>query len=250
MRKLFLAASILIACNSYAQIVFEPISGGAMPGGGGIMQEINVYGSALLGKKMTYAEIKGNPYFDTSFKPAALYDGQGKPYGKFMTKINLYTNEIHFLNKEGEELIANKGAIRTIAFFKRDTIDKITKIFECGYQSPKNPEAINEYYEVMNLGDGQLLKSTRKFINQYDSQIIYKRYRFLKTETFYISYKGQLYKLNRLSKDQILSSLPTDDTSQDWITAKGNKMRKEEEIVAFLDYYNSRRGNNIKLKFE
>lgn len=250
MKQTFLILCLLIASFSKGQIVFEPIRGGAMPGGGGIMQEINVYGADMLGKRMTYAQIKGNPYLDTLFKPAALYDFRGKTYGKFMARLNLYTNEVHFLNKQGEEMVADKGAVKTVAFFTRDTTDIITSIYECGYQSPKDPEAKNDYYQVLNLGDAQLLKATRKFINQYDSQIIYKRYRFLKTETYYISYKGQLYKLNRLSKDQVLSCLPSDETSQDWLIAKENKMRKEEEITAFLDYYNTRRGNNIKLQFE
>ncbi len=91
-----------LACNlsGFAQIWAE-----FGPGGGDRQGSLIVYNSQQLNNRIPYEKIKGIPYWRNDYMPALLYAPGNKLYGTFMTKINLATREVEYINKNGQVLI-------------------------------------------------------------------------------------------------------------------------------------------------
>jgi hypothetical protein len=73
-----------------------------------------VYGADRLMNEIPYSTINGSPFWNDNFLNATIYLDNGKCYGPCSVKINLATNDVHFLSSNGEEQIAEPGIIQKI----------------------------------------------------------------------------------------------------------------------------------------
>src|SRR5215217_4360756 len=82
-----------------AQIYIEKGPVGAIKGA-----EIMIYGPDLSQMMIPYSRIKGSPFWKDEWQLASLYS-ENKLVGVLPTKINLVTNDVHFLQND-QELVA------------------------------------------------------------------------------------------------------------------------------------------------
>ena len=88
-----------------------------------------LYGADNLKKEIPNSSINGTPFWNTELITATIYLEDGQPYSKRPVKLNIATNEINFLNKNGEEFIAQNGIIKKIVFHPSDSSDEVRAIF-------------------------------------------------------------------------------------------------------------------------
>jgi hypothetical protein len=203
-----------------------------------------VYGSSDLQKTLSYGQIKGDPFWRNEPQMATLIDKDNKVISKNKIKLNLYTNEIHFTNSQGKELVVEPDLVRKIVFHKSDDSPDILAVFENEMDQivEVNTKAeTSSYVQVMNFGDIQLLKHTRKKINTADSLFgTLKRYYFGEQVIYFVNDKyGKTERLKKLSQDNVMGILPRSERHSSWISANKINFKKEEDVVRFLDYYNA-----------
>jgi hypothetical protein len=203
-----------------------------------------VYGSSDLKKTFTYGQLKGSAFWKEEWQMATLIDKENKTINKTKIRLNLFTNEIHFLSKAGKELVVVPGLVRKVVVHKSDESNDILAVFENEMDQivENNTEAENSsYVQVMNFGDIQLLKHTRKKIATADSLFgTQKRYYFSDQVMYYVNDKyGKTERLKKLNQDNLTDVLPMFSRHKNWITSNKINFKKEEDVVRFLDYYNA-----------
>lgn len=206
-----------------------------------------VYGSNNIGNsRIPYEKISGSPFWKPYYIMATLIDRNNLVLGKAPVKLNLYSNEVYFTTPKGEERVAAPGKVRKIIFYKDDESSDILAIFENNLSIivEANPRAENSsYVQVMNTGDVQLLKHIKATFVTADSLFgTMKRYYFSEHVAYYINNKfGQIQKLKKLNKDAIMENMNIDRESEAWIKQQNINLKKEEDLLRFLDYWNNRK---------
>lgn len=203
-----------------------------------------VYGSSDLKKTLTYGQLKGSAFWKEEWQMATLIDKDSKTIDKVKIRLNLYTNEIHFISKAGKELVVVPGLVRKVVVHKSDESNDVLAVFENEMDQivENNTQAENSsYVQVMNFGDIQLLKHTRKKIATADSLFgTLKRYYFSEQVMYYMNDKyGKTERLKKLNQDNLMDVLPMFSRHKNWIASNNINFKKEEDVVRFLDYYNA-----------
>lgn len=178
-------------------------------------------------------------FLERSWNNALLVLKTGNGIKLKNVKLNLYSNDIHYLEKSGIELIAAKGSIRKIIFFDQKDTTKVTAVFQI-FASFNKPGTLS-FFEVLNEGMAQLLKE--KSVNlkkkEYDPLVEKDEFKFVSTVKYFIQNNGTLSQLKSVSKSSVLSIIKSTDQIEEWLKSNHNRLKNENEIVAFLEYYNS-----------
>jgi len=211
---------------------------------GGNYGSVRFYDPATLGvkteEKISYAEIEGTPFWDDHWNAAHLFMKNGGVVKVDQVKLNMYTNDVYYIHN-GLELVAEKGSVAKILLFKGKDTTKILSLFEYypDYSNRNNPDEV--YYRVLNFGKVRLLAFNKMLISTapYDA-IEGKAQKSFFTKTYYaISNDGNISPLKSLDHTSLFSILYPDPVSEKWLQANRNKLKNEEEIINFLNYYNS-----------
>ena len=216
---------------TYAQVAWE--DGYNVQKFGRVKDEatFNTNGS-VIGLK--YSEITGSPFWKSDYAIAALYKGERKS-ATAPVKINLFKDEIYFLNGE-EELVLEEQGITKIVFL--NTGDTTTFI----RRAPNiflNGKKVDGFVQVMNTGMYELLKYTKKEVGSSDSAMNYKRYYFSETTYYFLKHMEKVERIKKLDSKNILPYLPQSNTLSDWVKANHIDLKKEKDIISFLNYYNA-----------
>ncbi len=237
-RKIFNRV-LFILCAQFphalqAQVLFETLSSTKSEG------TINIYGRGNLSQKLPYENIKGNPFWVDEWKTATLYGFRATEKWEQPIKLNLATHEIYFKNKEGEELVINDGLVQKIVFHDANDPAKIEAAFLYGLQPPfVSTSKIDDFLQVLNGGDYQLLKQSSRKVGQGDSLFgTLKKYFFTNETNYFISNKFMVQPLKKLNKDNCLQLVPTSKGIEEWITQNKIDLRKEKDVVVFLNFVN------------
>ncbi|MBS1574282.1 MAG: hypothetical protein JST09_03170 [Bacteroidetes bacterium] len=230
----FLLSSVLVA-----QVFIEtypPVSNNTDMG-------VRISGMQNLSDRLSYEKITGSPFYNDEWQLASLTGMNEKEKWLCKVKINLATGELYYQDKQGHELVADDGLIRKIVLHKNDDTSAVVATFILTPEPVKlNQERRNSYMQVLNGGSYQLLKLNIRNLNSADSLFgTQKRYFFKDEEVYFIHHNEMLNNLRRLDKDNLLQFLPGSSVYIDW--AKQNKInfRKEEDVIRFMNYYNSKK---------
>jgi hypothetical protein len=165
-----------------------------------------------------YDNIKGSPYFIDSFSTCYFTLNDGKTYTGIKMRLNLFSNDLHFISKDSTELVASKGAIKRIAFQQQEKDSLRFSVFSAGYPAVDNNDAAS-YYEELASGKIMLLKLTRRVLQNQrllTSSPLDKE--FTSINTIYV------YSNNKMEK---------------WTKGKGFLLRimadKKEQVEAFIE---------------
>ena len=207
--------------------------------------EARIFGNNSLGSTqlISYDRINGSPFWKPDFQMATIIDYNNQVVGKSFSKLNLYSNELYFITPKGELRVAAPGKVHKLIFYKgKDTTSGVVAVFE------NNPSFITEkkenedaYVQVLNNGDVQLLKRNQILLMSGDSLMgTYKRYYFLEQVSYYLNIKsGKNTNFRKLNRNNIVETLSMDDSLKTWIKQNDINFKKEEDVIRFLNYYNS-----------
>lgn len=233
---------LVISLETHAQAFLE-----SQPIGTSRDGVLVVYGSNTIGnKRIPYDRISGSPFWKNEYQMATVIDNNNQIMGKAPVKLNLYTNEVYFLTPKGEERVVSAGKARKIIFHKEDNEKEVLGVFENNLPiiTENNPNAESpSFVQVMNNGDLQLLKHNKVLFVTADSLFgTMKRYYFSNQVLYYLNNKfGQTNRLRKLNRDNVMEMLNSDSSAETWINQNSINFKKEEDVVRFLDYLNTRK---------
>lgn len=185
----------------------------------------------------TYADVRGEYFWDSEWSQALVVLRDGRQARLTKAKLNQYTGELHFIYGARNEFIARKGMIKQLAFFDRKDSTRVSALFEILILDLKK---IDSYCQVLNPGQKQLLKETAVRIEKDAMSVLAKpEARFVKKDQYYLKEGNQVNKLKTLNKSSVFATIIPSESMKDWLTTNKNKLRNEDEIIAFLNYLNA-----------
>lgn len=245
MARLFFYTVLFIGCLvtefSYSQppVTIEMgtvINAAGQPVSDGLM----VYGAESLKKNVTYADVKGSPFLNDSFRISVVYDQNDKTIAVVKSKINFHNFNLHFINQNGQELVVGPDLVKRIQYVDPFDEKKVLQEFS------SDVDAINQKFEkpvfvqIMNNGDTRLLKYAHRYLGTYDSLMgQFKRYMFITREDFYIQRQETVEPLRKLNRERILAFTRYERELSDYATQNKLDFRKENDVAAILNHLNT-----------
>jgi hypothetical protein len=204
---------------------------------------IFVYGADNLKREIPYSTINGTPFWNSDFMDAMIYLTDGRSYGPCAVKLNLASNDVNFLNGSGEELTAQPGIINKIVFHAPGNPTFIITVFRNDIDLINvYPKYKNYYVQELNQGDVQLLRLSRKSINETDSLFgTKKRYSFVLEQAYFLRMNSRIYFLRKLHGTEIRPILRLSNDQQNWIATNSLNLSREKDVLATLDYLNKQK---------
>lgn len=93
---------------------------------------------------------------------------------------------------------------------------------------------------MLNKGDWKLLKYTKKELSSSDAGLTQKKYSFRADHYYFLKHNQKVERIKKLDKEILLSYLPKSNAAKKWIDTNNTDFKKEQDVVAFLNYYNTR----------
>lgn len=206
----------------------------------GKISSFQAYGMGNLSNEIPLDRINGSPFFNEEWQMTTLLGSNKREKWLCKVKLNLVTNEIHYLDKSDNELVLESGLIKKTII--RDNIDtsKIIAIFEYHDEPPiLEVEKKGLYTQVLNQGSYSILKYNKRLLTSKDSLFgTQKKYFFTDNQYYFVKHQAQITLLKKLNTDNILSVLPNSSVYISWIKSNKINLRKEADIITFINYYN------------
>lgn len=204
---------------------------------------IMITNSAAIGDKkakgLTYEDVEGSPFWDENWNSAILYFKSGAMYKLPKAKLNLYTTEVHYINENGSELVAETNLIDKIVFLNSKDATKILAVFAVQPDYIDNKPA--GFFRVFNNGAYQLMLLQKNLVkvSPFDPLLGKNVTSFFKKTYYGIYNNGKTIPLKGLDKNSVLEAIPFNASVEPWIKNTKNKLKSEEDFIALLNYYNS-----------
>jgi hypothetical protein len=244
MKKLFFLLMVFCAVNTNAQSGYLPRESFEGAAYTLAVHEVNFEGVQNSSKmRLPYSSVKGSPFFMDEFLWATFYNQKGKMTGKQKAKINLASQEIHFIGENEMEYIAPVELANRVVLTheqKNDTVAVFARLVP-GLQF--NNKTLSDYVQQLTFGEAVLYKHTKRYVASADSMFgTLKRYYFASQNSYFLKFDADPIFVNKLSLNALLSILPGSDGMLDW--AKKNKIniRKEDDLIALIEEYNKTTG--------
>jgi hypothetical protein len=229
-KALFSFLTILIAFSSAAQLRMDVERVGNNGWG-----QINFYD--VDGSTIPYDKISGSPLWQDKWNTAHFFDSDGRSFGVYQAKLNLATDEVLYLDKDGE--IWGTQSVEKIIFYTGSDTSKVLAVFSRSKPYIFDSNNKNYFAEVMNKGDVQLLKISKRIVASADSMFnTLKRYYFTTDAHYYIYRNRQTEYLRKLDKENVLFPIPSYAKYERWIKQNKINFTREKDVIRFIDYYN------------
>jgi hypothetical protein len=196
--------------------------------------------SAELGNKnangISYSEVGGSPFWNAEWKSAILYCAQSRSFSLDRVKLNLYSGDVHYIDKEGKEMVAT-DIVERIVFYNGADTNSIAAVFEKYPLDGATTTTV--FYEVLNEGKTALLKLNGVTLDSRLDPLAGKTInKFVARSGYYISTSQKPIPVKKLDKENILGHIKNGPGIQDWLKANKNSLKNESQVIDFLIYYN------------
>jgi hypothetical protein len=219
----------------FSQVFIEQAPIGAAAAG-----EYNFYGTNTLDKSIPYNRIKGSPFWNDDWQLASLYSGKRR-FSTLPVKLNLATQEVHFILNEKELVARPENEINAVIFHRNnDTSLFAAAFYKETHETYLRNEPFSAYMQVLNFGKYQLLKFTDRSVASADSLFgTQKRYFFSDNIAYFIRIHDAIKPIKKLNEENVLTLLPSSVAYKDWIKAQKLNFKREEDLLKFMTHYNA-----------
>lgn len=198
----------------------------------------NRQGDQFMSK--TGGSVEGSPYFPANYSFAVIKLPNGNNYEKPRARLGLIDNVIYFIGDDSSEMMVGAD-VKKVEFFNYvEGIKMPGSFFQAGFAAV-DKQTDRTFYQVLDSGKVKLLKhllvtysDERPFNSAVTTRV------FKTTETLYSSLPdGQMVKVAK-NKEAIINILAGKKQQVEaFINSKGYKCKKEQEIIAVFNYYNT-----------
>lgn len=189
-------------------------------------------------KSISYADIEGTPFWNEKWNPAIIFFTGGGKAKINQAKLNLYTNEIHYLNNEGTELAVENEGIKSIVFLNKNNLTQPIASFAVLLNHVTGNGTA--YYKVLNAGMFQLILMQKQLTktSPYDPIQGKSITSFYSKKDYAIYNEGKIIPLRDLDKASVLAAIPVNTITSDWLNSTKSKLRNEKEVIEYLEQVN------------
>ena len=193
-----------------------------------------------LNTRIPFENIRGSRFWKDEWELASIYSNDRR-ISIVRCRMNLATQEVHFLLNDKEVAASNSNYITSVLFHKGSNPSIVTAAFVRDIPDLFfNKKKVDGFLQVMNFGEYQLLKYTKRIVDNADSLFGTQKRYFFKDELYYfVMVNDKVEKVKRLNEEYILSLIPSASNHKLWIKENNLNFKKEEDVIRFLNYYNS-----------
>jgi hypothetical protein len=169
-------------------------------------------------------DVAGSPFFVDDWKVGALIANSNYRFDSVKVRLNLFSQEVHFLDKNNNEMALAKGYIKAIILPNPVTGTPTGPKFQNGFPAIDEQDT-NNFYEVLAEGKLWLLLSIRKVIAKEKDEMsgeVKKEYRAYED---YYTFDGKT--MQRLKKGNAI------------IDGKPVKYKNIDDLKKVIDQYNA-----------
>jgi hypothetical protein len=188
--------------------------------------------------KQSYTDVEGSPFWNDNWNPAIVYFSNGAKAKINQARLNLYTDEIHYLNSVGTELaIENQGITRLVFLNKNNLTQPIASFAKLVNHVSGNGTA---FYKVLNSGEFQLILLQKQFVktSPYDPIQGKSISSFYSKKNYAIYNVGNIIPLDDLNKKSLLAALGNVTGFDSLLKENKSKLKSEKEFTDLLEAYN------------
>src|SRR4030095_609062 len=205
---------------------------------GRVMNLQDLDGHSLLRKYDP--DITGSPFINDNWVLARVTLSNGKQIGPVSVKLNIESNELHYLDTAGKEMVAKEGSVRKVDCIDYYAKDSTRYVFKSGYPAIDKQDE-NFYYQVFTEGKIELLAKKFKYLRTEKNDLTGEV-----SKTFidgnvvlYVDAYGLMQPF-RPGKDFIASLLEEDkeQLAKAFIDANRINFKKIPDLVKLFNYYN------------
>lgn len=241
MRIIYLLVTILMySLSTKAQIQSIDISA---PGESNNYGGVKFYDPSMIGQKnttiLTYADVDGSPFWNEKWAPALLFLKSGSVVKVNYVKLNLFTSDVLYIDNFGVALEAKAGMVQKMIFINEKDTTKALTVFEAF--PDKKVDNGYSYCKVLADGKYKLLQIQKSFLRTVPSSVLSDKKTessFYTKSSYAIAYEGALFPISALNHTNITAIVYPDKDTEQWLKDNKNNLKKELEVVAFLNYCN------------
>jgi hypothetical protein len=196
------------------------------------------------GGTLGYADVEGTPFWDEKWNPAIVFFVNGGKAKINQARLNLFSNEIHYLSIDGTELaVENQGITRIVFLNKNNLTQPIASFAKLMNHTTGNGTA---FYKVLNAGLYQLILLQKQLVktSPYDPIQGKSISSFYAKKDYAIYNEGNIIPLRDLDKSSVLAAVPLDVLTTLWLNSTKSKLRNEKEVIEYLEQVNL---SNLKI---
>jgi len=186
-----------------------------------------------------YVDVAGTPFFLEDWKTGRIKTLDNSVFTNIKLRLNLQSQEVHFLKTDKTEMVAPAAMIREIILFDSTSSQPATYTFQCGFPTIDNQTEKN-FYLLLCTGRIGFLKAMRKTIHVDQDALsaeVHKEFR--EYEDYYFLIGGKLERMKR-DKNSILGYMQDKKELVDGFQHKNNtSFKSPDDIKKLVDYYNS-----------
>lgn len=248
MKHLFLLLSLISTTRLFAQNTYLPRESFEGAAYTLAVHEVNFEGVQSSNKmRLPYSAVKGSPFYNDEFLWATFYDVKGKVTGKQKAKVNLASNEVHFIGENDMEFVAPLHLANKVIISQNQNEDTLAVFRRLVPGIQLNNKQLSDYIQQLTFGKAELYKHTKRYVASADSMFgTLKRYYFASQYNYFLKFDADPVNINKLSLNALLSILPESKGLLEWSKKNKINVRKEEDLVALIKEWN--RATSIKIK--
>lgn len=183
-------------------------------------------------------DAEGSPFFQDYFTPAVLVLNKGTVYENVSVRLDLLTQELHIVNSNGQEIIAEDGLVKQVDLL--DSVSgRLTARFITGCP-PIDRQNGSSFYQLLSPGRLHLLLFIKKDLEEEkDLMSGSLRQEFKERSEFYTLRDETMLRLRR-DKETVLALM--NDRRSDieaWLKAHKMNWKNTKMLTELFDYYNS-----------
>ncbi len=188
--------------------------------------------------KLTYEDMEGTPFWNEKWNPAIVYFSNNTKAKINQARLNLYTDEIHYLSANGVELaIENQGITRLVFLNKNNLTQAIASFAKLNNHVTGNGSA---YYRVFNAGLYQLILLQKQLVktSPYDPILGKSISSFYSKKNYAIYNEGEIIPLKDLNRVSIIGATPNNNLIKESLKGDKTKLNNEKDVIEYLEQVN------------
>ena len=229
--------SIVVLCLLVQQAFAQSSVDTRTNGSGTSMAFIDMNGKPF--RNGDYTDVEGTPFMNDNWRNADLVLSNGKRLLQVRARINVFSNEIHFLSLNNEEFTTPPGLVKEIRFSDSSQQPPQTWVYQAGFPAVEGLTEQN-FYEVFSTGKLSLLRIETKKIEEQRSDMSGEKKRVFKIyEDVYVLQAGTMKRIKK-EKSAVLE-LMTDqkDKVDAFVSAQKINFKNIDSLKKLFDYYNT-----------
>jgi hypothetical protein len=186
-----------------------------------------------------YPDVNGTPFFNETYKYAIITLVRGRVFTKVKTRIDLVSNETHFISENGVGAFLERGIVKEVSYDDTTETGIVHYTFKTGFPAI-DKQTRDNFYLVMAEGRYGMLKSISKRVTTRRNDFANETLKEFETYEDYYCYVNGEMKRWKKEKEFVLAEMADKKQQVDqFILANKINFRSAESVAKLVNYYNS-----------